>query len=131
LAAIRQAPYTINPGDSFISKFWYNSENGTKFGRASYEEMNEAIFLYYPAKTLLNTAPWACTYDLFLTACNASMTSRVLSASEDIERIFGKTPAMCYKSAEPVSNETTTSAGPNRFLLSSFVFIFAVLVLVN
>jgi hypothetical protein len=109
LPALRQAPFTVNPGDSFISKFWFDNKNETEFGIGTYEEMNKDIFLYYPAKKVL-TYPWACTYDVDLEVCNASMTSRVLTSDRDLERIFGIVPSMCHVRKEP-----TTSMGHNHF----------------
>ena len=92
---VRQPPYTINPGDSFVTKFWFDSENATDFGSSSFEEMNEAIMLYYPAKNLLNIAPWGCTYNAPLTACNSTMSSRVLASTVQLERVFGSVPSQC------------------------------------
>lgn len=135
LSVIRQAPYTVNRGDSFISKFWFNSENGTKFGIGSYEQMNKAILLYYPAKKLFSLAPWGCTYDVFLSACNASMTSRVLTSSQDIERVFGKAPAMCYEKTAidgQAPNTTSPSSGMNHFEAfyhRYFTFVIAVIIM--
>ena len=80
------------PGDSFVSKFWFNSKNGTKFGKSSYEEMNKAVFIYYPAKQLLNIAPWSCTYEAPLGVCNSSMVIRSLTSVDQTDRIFGSTP---------------------------------------
>ena len=119
LPTIRQAPFTVNPGDSFISKFWFNSENGTKFGIGSYEEMNKAIYLYYPAKKLLRTSPWSCTYDIPVGACNASMSSRVLTSSNELERIFGGVPSMCQARKEPT--KTDTSMGRDHFQSSFYI----------
>lgn len=109
----------VNPGDSFVTKFWFNSENGTKFGIASYEEMNKAIFLYYPAKKLLGTSPWSCTYDIPLGSCNASMTSRVLTSSDETERIFGGAPPSCQARSEP--SKMDTSMG--RAVFQGFLFL--------
>ena len=101
----------MNPGDSFFTKFWFHSENGTKFGIASYEEMNKAILLYYPAKKLLRTSPWSCTYDIPLAACNASMTSRALSSSGELERIFGRVPSSCQDRNEPRKTDMSMARG--------------------
>ena len=124
LPTIRQAPFTVNPGDSFISKFWFNSENGTEFGIGSYEEMNKAVFLYYPAKKLLRTAPWACTYDIPVGVCNASMSSRVLTSTNDFERIFGGVPSSCQARVEPTTGNEDTSMGHERFQASWYVTAF-------
>ena len=87
------------PGDSFVSKFWFNSQNGTKFGKSSYEEMNKAVFVYYPAKTIFDVAPWSCTFDAPLNACNSSMTSRSLTSVDETERKFGLVPPQCSAKA--------------------------------
>jgi hypothetical protein len=125
LPVIRQAPFTVQPGDSFVTKFWFNSENGTKFGRASYEEMNKAVFLYYPAKTILPAIaiPWACVYDIPFAACNATMSSRILLSSEGVERVFGKAPAMCNAKATIDENTATTSTGTNHFPAFSYRYV--------
>ena len=123
LPAIRQAPFTVSPGDSFISKFWMYSENGTKFGIGSYEAMNKAILLYYPAKKLLQTSPWSCTYNIPLGACNASMTSTELSTNE-FERIFGGVPSTCQALKEPT--KTDTSMGRDSYPGYLHLFMFAV-----
>lgn len=107
LPAIRQAPFTINPGDSFVTKFWFNSVNETKFGLSSYEEMNMAGFLYYPAKTMFQRAPWVCVYGIPFPTCNASMTSRAL-ISDEFERTFGGVPSSCQVRTETNKTENKT-----------------------
>ena len=72
--------------------------------------MNKAILLYYPAKKLLQKAPWACTYDIPIGVCNASMTSRSLASSNELERIFGGVPSSCQ-----ARNQTDTSMGRDHF----------------
>ena len=126
LPTIRQSPFTVNPGDSFISKFWFNSENGTKFGIGSYEEMNKAIFLYYPAKKLLQTSPWSCTYDIPLGACNASMTSRVLTSTKEFERVFGGVPSSCQARTEPTKTDTSTGSDTGSHPGCLYFYTFAV-----
>ena len=110
LPTIRQEPFTVMPGDSFVSKFWFNSKNGTKFGKSSYEEMNRAVFLYYPAKLILSVAPWFCTYDAPIGACNSSLAFRSLTSVDQTERKFGLIPSQCSGNATPtVSKSPTTS----------------------
>jgi DOMON domain/Copper type II ascorbate-dependent monooxygenase, N-terminal domain len=129
---IRQAPYTINPGDSFISKFWL--DNATMFGRGSAEEMIEVTFLYYPAKKLVNQYPWGCIYDVPFGPCNATLTSRVLTSAAEVERVFGKVPSQCQVNKEPSTTETptgnTTSMGhamvTGSLFLSPIVFAVAI-----
>lgn len=94
------------PGDSFVSKFWFNSKNGTKFGMSSYEEMNKAIFVYYPAKTILSVAPWSCTYEAPIGACNSSMVFRSLTSVGETERKFGKIPSQCSALATPTESKS-------------------------
>jgi Copper type II ascorbate-dependent monooxygenase, C-terminal domain len=99
LPKIRQQPYTINPGDSFVTKFWFDSQNGTTFGKSSSQEMNEAFLLYYPAKRVLDYAPWGCTYNAPLGICNSSMSTRALTSTLQLERVFGSNPAQCSAKA--------------------------------
>ena len=107
---IRQAPYTVNPGDSFTSKFWL--ENATVFGRGSDEEMIQVAFLYYPAKKILNQYPWGCIYDVPFGPCNATLTSEVLTSSRELERVFGEVPMQCQAKKEvTIVNATSTSMG--------------------
>jgi hypothetical protein len=61
--------------------------------------MNKAVFVYYPAKRILNIAPWSCTYQAPLGACNSTMTSRVLTSIQETERSFGSSPAQCGEKA--------------------------------
>jgi hypothetical protein len=104
---IRQKPFTINPGDSFISKLYFDSENGTVFGDDSSQEMGKHLLLYYPAKKIYGY-PWSCPYDVPLTVCNASITSRVLEPNQPLERSFGPAPGQCSEKA--TLNTTTSSA---------------------
>jgi hypothetical protein len=110
LPKVRQQPYTINPGDSFETKFWFNSKNGTDFGKGSSQEMNEVFLLYYPAKRILDFAPWGCTYEAPLGACNSTMSTRVLTSDVQLERVFGSNPAQCRAKATPPDDITSTSA---------------------
>ncbi len=121
-SAVRQQPYQVYPGDSFITDCFYKSENGTLFGFASNEEMCQAFLVYYPAKTLFNRGPWSCIYDLpLLSACNSSLTNRVLSSSEQIPRTFGSSPPQCTEkaSANSTSAKETSKAEkhPNQVSL--------------
>ena len=132
LPKVRQRPYTINPGDSFVTKFWFESDNVTGFGPSSFEEMNEAVMLYYPAKSLLNIAPWGCTYNAPLGACNSSMSSRVLASTAQLERIFGSVPSQCSAKAtltSAIDFGSKTSAVRNVFdsrIISFISFVFSV-----
>jgi hypothetical protein len=110
------------PGDSFVSKFWFNSKNGTKFGQSSYEEMNKAIFVYYPAKQILNAAPWSCTYEAPFDVCNSSMAVRSLASVNESERVFGLTPPQCSAKAT-----ITASAGSVRSTSSGFASFHSML----
>ena len=120
-------------GDSFISKFWFNSKNGTKFGKSSFEEMNKAIFVYYPAKQILNLAPWSCTYKAPLDSCESSMAIRTLTSVDQTERIFGLVPPKCSAKATITAKTESTSMGfayfdpliPSAAVLLSFILYFA------
>jgi hypothetical protein len=111
LPVIRQKPFTVNPGDSFISQFYFNSNNGTKFGIGSYEEMSKHVLLYYPAKKIYGY-PWSCTYDVPLAVCNASLTSRILSPNEEPDRLFGPAPGQC---SDKATLKVTMSSASRRF----------------
>lgn len=102
---LRQAPYTVNPGDSFISKFWF--DNGTIFGKASTEEMAISVLAYYPAKKILDLAPWSCVYNVPFPACNATLTSRTLASLTEVDRVFGKVPSQCQVKKEPATTTET------------------------
>jgi hypothetical protein len=104
---IRQKSFTVNPGDSFISQFYFDSKNGTNFGPGSNQEMNTHALLYYPAKKIYGY-PWSCPYDVPLAVCNASLTSRILSPNEEPERAFGPAPKQCSEKAT-VKTATTSS----------------------
>ena len=123
LPKVRQHPYTINPGDSFVTKFWFDSDNATTFGRGSFEEMNEAIMLYYPAKSLLDIAPWGCTYNAPLSACNSTMSSRVLATTVQLERIFGSVPSQCSPKATISSSiDFIPTSSAIRSVFDSMIF---------
>jgi hypothetical protein len=64
--------------------------------------MNKAIFVYYPAKQILRTAPWSCTYEAPIGACNSSMVIRSLTSVDQTERIFGEIPPKCSAKATSV-----------------------------
>ena len=125
LPKIRQQPFTINPGDSFVSKFWFDSQNGTTFGKSSSQEMNEAFLLYYPAKKILDYAPWGCTYNAPLGVCNSSMSIRTLASTGKLERVFGAVPSQCGTKASLPDDIvlTPTSAGQTVSALIPFTFL--------
>lgn len=133
LPKIRQQPYTINPGDSFVTKFWFDSENGTFFGKSSLEEMNEAFLLYYPAKRVLDYAPWSCTYNAPFGICNSSMITRSLTSTGELERVFGPTPPQCSAKAtlpdEIVITQTSAGGQALHLVNHAISFVFSLFVL--
>jgi hypothetical protein len=105
---VRQQPFTVNPGDSFISSFYFKSKNGTKFGKSSFEEMAFQVLLYYPSVRLLDSYPWACGYDHPVAACNATVQMRLLQPNDPVERVFGPATLNCSDKASV--NEAASSS---------------------
>jgi hypothetical protein len=70
--SVRQQSYQVLPGDAFTSTCFYETSNGTTFGRASTQEMCEIFLFYYPAKTIFNRGQRSCGLGIPITACNAT-----------------------------------------------------------
>ena len=80
--AVRQQPFQVYPGDSFSTSFFFESDEEAIFGPASADEMCNSVLLYYPVKRLLGVAPWACTFDLPIGACNATLTTSAVEITD-------------------------------------------------
>jgi hypothetical protein len=126
---VRQEPFQVIKGDSFISKFWFRS-NGTKFGKSSDDEMMKTVFVYYPAVTVLGLAPWSCVYNAPVAVCNSSLESRSLVSVGETERIFGKTPPQCQAKAT-LSDGNKLGPWPNisLTLLTALLLSFTTMLL--
>lgn len=87
---VRQPSYTIEPGDSFRTKCFYNNndDNETVFGIGFRDEMCEGLLLYYPAKRYLDY-PWGCVYDVPVPQCSAEFTYDIFPSNETSFRTFG------------------------------------------
>jgi hypothetical protein len=89
--------------------------------------MTMQALLYYPAKKILNSFPWTCSYAIPLAACNASLNVRLLSPNEQIEdRIFGRRPAQCSIKA---SNKNETSNSVTTYMTLWYVWLLTALTL--
>lgn len=131
LHSIRQAAYEFKPGDTYRTRCYYRSENGTVFGKESTDEMCETLVLYYPAMNVLNIYPWGCVYDVPVKLCNASMTSDILPDDDTIHRTFstGSGTGQCSaKLPDGFGRITKSSANSSMriFLWSVIVFSFFV-----
>ncbi|KAI2497878.1 copper type II ascorbate-dependent monooxygenase [Fragilaria crotonensis] len=98
-----QAPFTIQPGDSFRTTCNYNAKNGEVFGFGSSQEMCIAFLFYYPRKVISSDygdIPFMCgpnVFDDLLPECDASWTRTDLEDSSELKRTFGLAASSCPK----------------------------------
>ena len=114
---VNQAPYTIEPGDSFRTTCYYQSNKNVVFGDASDDEMCIAYFMYYPAAEGFNGYCALPESVPLVPGCEASFKSKLIK-EEDMGRRFGK--SCLDDDDDTVSNpidDDVTSPG-NSFRLS-------------
>ncbi|KAI2513742.1 copper type II ascorbate-dependent monooxygenase [Fragilaria crotonensis] len=96
-----QAPFTIQPGDSFRTTCNYKTNNGEVFGLGSSDEMCIAFLFYYPRKALpseYGDIPFMCgpkVFGDFLPDCDASWTRADLQDTSELGRTFGVAASSC------------------------------------
>jgi hypothetical protein len=110
---VQQESFTVMAGDSFNTRcFFRNSDDQRKFGYASSEEMCMTFFLYYPRKTLADSAVsfWMCGIgfsDFGLSACESTYNSSVATDDKAMHRVFG-TPSTACEAEVKVDSSTAT-----------------------
>ena len=114
--SVIQEPYTIQRGDSFQTRCFYNSQQGERFGLSSQEEMCMAFLFYYPRQLLFDTLPFVCGVDFWYAPCSTRWESSSLADATELQRSFG-TPngGQCRNvpnvgTAAPVTLAPVTSA---------------------
>ena len=116
--AVVQAPFQLNPGDSFRTVCNYNSPNDVIWGLASEEEMCIAFLYYYPRTVSDMGIAISCGlgFNDFLPGCEVTYnvtTSQIRSLDEI--RTFGGAPsssATCPNNNAPVSVTTAPNRSP-------------------
>ena len=91
---VQQEPFQVLPGDSWKTTCTFQpSNNETRFGFSSQEEMCIAFLFYYPRKTVAGgRAPWICSREMpLLQMCEASHSVRSLESTDNVGRKFGST----------------------------------------
>ena len=119
--AVVQAPFQLNPGDSFRTVCNYNSPNDVIWGLASEEEMCIAFLYYYPRTVSDMGIAISCGlgFNDFLPGCEVTynVTTSQIRSLEEI-RTFGgapSSPATC-----PNNNNAPVSAtAPKRSPVSA------------
>ena len=109
---VQQSAFKIQPGDSFKTECYYNSNDDTRFGPGSFDEMCIVYMLYYPIIT--GFIPSICGYDLFFNPfCSAAHDSNLLENDDDIGRMFGKASAAnptLYPTSSPITEAQVSVA---------------------
>ena len=121
--AVVQAPFQLNPGDSFRTVCNYNSPNDVIWGLASEEEMCIAFLYYYPRTVSDMGIAISCGlgFNDFLPGCEVTYnvtTSQIRSLDEI--RTFGGAPsssATCPNNNNNAPVSATTA--PNRSPVSA------------
>jgi hypothetical protein len=97
--AVVQAPFQMNPGDSFRTVCNYNSTDNVMWGLASQEEMCIAFLYYYPRKLTSDDLPIMCGVGVgdFLPSCEVtySNTTRDFRTYDQLLRTFGVAQSSC------------------------------------
>jgi dopamine beta-monooxygenase len=132
-----QAPYQMNPGDSFHTVCNYETSNTAKWGLAAEEEMCVAFLYYYPRQASSENYPIMCGIGTqwFLPGCFVEHeTTPDFTTVEQLERVFGSAPDTCQdKTSTKNQNEVgSTSSSPKMAPSKTFTncLVYAVLVVV-
>ena len=123
--AVVQAPFQLNPGDSFRTVCNYNSPNDVIWGLASEEEMCIAFLYYYPRTVSDMGIAISCGlgFNDFLPGCEVTYnvtTSQIRSLDEI--RTFGGAPsssATCPNNNNGNNAPVSVTTAPNRSPVSA------------
>jgi len=115
--AVVQAPFEVEPGDSFNTVCYYQSDGNKVFGLSSQEEMCIAFLYYFPRKLLFDEFPWACGLDMGLDSCEPEYTPRQLSAVADLERGFGTASTECTSGGFSVASSKASAVAVGTLFL--------------
>lgn len=122
--AVVQAPYQLNPGDSFRTVCNYDSPSDVLWGLGSEQEMCIAFLWYYPRVVAPNGIPITCGLGIgeFLPGCEVTynVTSDIRNLDEMLDRTFGGSPSGSCPNVDadsnnaPVTMPTPGATTPNR-----------------
>ena len=118
--AVVQAPFQLNPGDSFRTVCTYNSANDVVWGLGSEQEMCIAFLYYYPRVTSEDGFPITCGLGVgeILSGCEAThnVTVDTRSLEENLDRTFGGSPSStsCPNVDDNNKAPVATPTAPNR-----------------
>ena len=123
--AVVQAPFQLNPGDSFRTVCNYNSPNDVIWGLASEEEMCIAFLYYYPRTVSDMGIAISCGlgFNDFLPGCEVTynVTTSQIRSLEEI-RTFGgaiSSPATCSNDNNGNNAPVSVTTAPNRSPVSA------------
>lgn len=108
-AVVNQGPFQIEAGDSFRTTCYYRTENDTKFGLSSQDEMCIAFLFYYPRKMLMGRFPWFCGVGLPGGTCTADYESALLSSDDGLGRQFGDVASPIRDCSAPDQDQDSTN----------------------
>jgi Copper type II ascorbate-dependent monooxygenase, N-terminal domain/Copper type II ascorbate-dependent monooxygenase, C-terminal domain/DOMON domain len=116
--AVVQAPFQMNPGDSFRTVCKYDSTNDVSWGIASEQEMCIAFLYYYPRKLISDEIPIICGLGVgdFLPGCEVtySNSTQDFMMYDQLERSFGTAPSSCPNiMSAPISSPAQSPVQPD------------------
>ena len=120
--AVVQAPFQLNPGDSFRTVCNYNSPNDVIWGLASEEEMCIAFLYYYPRTVSDMGIAISCGlgFNDFLPGCEVTynVTTSQIRSLEEI-RTFGGAPSSPATCPNNNDNAPVSATAPKRSPVSA------------
>ena len=110
-AAALQDPFVVQPGDSFETRCYYETNDEAVFGLGSHEEMCIVFLMYYPRAEF---GSWMCGKDVGISACDGPYKAFSLSGEAEVERDFGS--SHCNAGGDgtdpPTSNSPVQTPAP-------------------
>ena len=109
-----QEAFVVEPGDSFRTSCYYETNDDTRFGIGSQEEMCIAFLVYYPRVKMqlfggFVQLPWVCGHDIPLEHCEATYEKDILASSAELGRTFGIPVGEC-----PVVDQESPTSPPQE-----------------